>query len=296
LVVNKLRGVFNALAVKAPGYGDRRKEMLGDIAVLTGGQVISEDLGLKLDKVQMSMLGAARKIIADKDNTTIIQGKGKSTAIKGRIEQIKIELKKSDSEFDKEKLEERLAKLSGGVGVIRVGAATEAELNYKKLKIENAVAATKAGIAEGIVAGGGAGLLMAGRVLRDLKVTGVGDVPHEIFAGIQIVMRAIEEPLRQIVNNTGKEDGAVVVSEIKEDALAVKKNLGYDALENKLTDMIKAGILDPVKVTRSALQNAASFAGMFLTTEAAVTDLPSEKDETGPAAGVAGGGMPGMGM
>jgi chaperonin GroEL len=294
LVLNKLRGVFNTLAVKAPGYGDRRKEILGDIAALTGGTVISEDLGLKIDKAQVSMLGSARKIIADKDNTTIIEGKGKPAQIKERISQINIELKKSDSEFDKEKLQERLAKMSGGVGVIKVGAATEAELNYKKLKIENAVAATKAGIAEGIVSGGGAGILSAGRILKSAKSAGPGDLPHEIYAGIQIVARAIEEPLRQIVNNTGKEDGAVIVSKIKNDLNAVKKNLGYDAMENKLTDMIKAGIIDPVKVTRSALQNAASFAGMFLTTEAAITDLPEEK---GPDMGaMGGGGMPGAGM
>ena len=295
LVVNKLRGVFNTLAVKAPGYGDRRKEMLNDIAVLTGGTVVSEDLGLKLDKVQLSMLGSARKVIADKDNTTIVGGKGKPAAIKARINQIQVELKKTDSEFDREKLQERLAKLTGGVGVIRVGAATEAELNYKKLKIENAVAATKAGIAEGIVSGGGAGLLSAGRVLRNAKTSGPGDLPHEIYAGIQIVARAIEEPLRQIVNNTGKVDGAVIVANIKDDPNAAKKNLGYDALGNKLTDMIKAGIIDPVKVTRSALQNAASFAGMFLTTEAAVTDLPEKKEEGG-ASGMTGGGMSEMGM
>lgn len=310
LVVNKLRGVFNALAVKAPGYGDKKNEILSDIAVLTGGQVISEDLGLKLDKVQVSMLGQARKVIADKDNTTIVQGKGKSSQIKARIEQIKTEMEKSDSEFDKEKLEERLAKLSGGVGVIKVGAATEAELNYKKAKIENAVSATKAAVEEGIVPGGGAALLLAVNALRKKtkerivkeKRKGVkirfqfsDDIEQEIEAGFRIVTRAIEEPLRQIVNNAGKEDGAVIASMIMKDEEALKKNLGYNAITNKLVNMIKAGIIDPVKVTRSAVQNAASAAGMFLTTEAAVADIPEKKGETPPVAPGAGGmGMPGM--
>ncbi len=299
LVVNKIRGVFNALAVKAPGYGDKKKEMLSDIAVLTGGQVISEDLGLKLDKVQTSMLGQARKVIADKDNTTVVQGKGKAGQIKERIEQIKSEMEKSDSEFDKEKLQERLAKLSGGVGVIKVGAATEAELNYKKLKIENAVAATKAAIEEGIVSGGGAALLLAGRVLKK-SAPGSPRQAEGVAAGISIVARAIEEPLRQIVNNSGKEDGAVVAANLKEEKQALEKNLGYDAEANRVVNMIRAGIVDPVKVTRSGLQNAASSAGMFLTTEAAVTDIPEEKgDSAGPAmpgAGAPGMGMPGMGM
>ena len=298
LVVNKIRGVFNALAVKAPGYGDKKKEILSDIAVLTGGQVISEDLGLKLDKVQTSMLGQARKVIADKDNTTVVQGKGKSSQIKARIDQIKSEMEKSDSEFDKEKLQERLAKLSGGVGVIKVGAATEAELNYKKLKIENAVAATKAAIEEGVVPGGGAALLLVGRILKSAKATSKS-APEGVVAGMSIVTRAIEEPLRQIVSNAAKDDGAVVAANLKEEKQTLEKNLGYDAEINKIVNMIKAGIMDPVKVTRSALQNAASCAGMFLTTEAAVTDLPEKKDEmppAGPGAGAPGMGMPGMGM
>ncbi len=312
LVVNKLRGVFNALAVKAPGYGDKKKEMLSDIAVLTGGQVVSEDLGLKLDKVQTSMLGQARKVIADKDNTTIVQGKGKTSQIKARIDQIKSEMEKSDSEFDKEKLQERLAKLSGGVGVIKVGAATEAELNYKKLKIENAVAATKAAIEEGVVPGGGTALLLAvnalikktkERIARarrkgvKIRFQFSGDIEQEIEAGFRIVTRAIEEPFRQIVNNAGKEDGAVMASMIMKDEEALEKNLGYNAITNKPVNMIKAGIIDPVKVTRSAVQNAASAAGMFLTTEAAVADLPEKKDEmppAGPGAGAPGMGMPGM--
>ena len=295
LVVNKLRGVFNALAVKAPGYGDRRKEMLTDIAVLTGGQVISQDLGLKLEKIQVSMLGQARKVIADKDNTTIVQGKGKLSQIKARIDQIKTEVEKSDSEFDKEKLEERLAKLSGGVGVIKVGAATEAELNYKKLKIENAVAATKAAISEGIVAGGGSALLLAGRALKSGKVV-AKDLGEEVSAGVKIVSRAIEEPLRQIVNNTGMEDGAVVTADLKSESGAADKKLGYNAVGGKIVNMIKAGITDPVKVTRAALQNAASSAGMFLTTEAAITDLPEKKDDQagGMGAAAGAGGMSGM--
>lgn len=297
LILNKLRGVFNALAIKAPGYGDKKKEMLSDIATLTGGQVITEDLGLKLDKVQISMLGQARKVIADKDNTTIVQGKGKSSQIKSRIEQIKKEITKSDSEFDKEKLNERLAKLSGGVGVIKVGSATEAELNYKKLKIENAVAATKAAIEEGIVPGGGTALLLAGRSLKDTKIVSEGGSEGET-AGVRIIVRAIEEPLRQIVNNAGKEDGAVVVSSLRSEKDALEKNLGYNAETEKIVNMVRAGITDPVKVTRSALQNAASSAGMFLTTEAAIADAPDKKDGAGPAAPGAGGGMgmPGMGM
>jgi len=248
---------------------------------------------LKLEKIDLSMLGEARKVIADKDNTTLVEGKGKSAKIKARIEQIKAEIAKSDSEYDKEKLEERLAKLSGGVGVIKVGAATEAELNYKKLKIENAVAATKAALEEGIVPGGGAALLMAEKVINSgAKYEGEGEL-QEFIAGYQIVKRAIEEPLRQIVNNTAKKDGAVVAEEIKNAPDAAKKNLGYNALTDKTTDLIKEGITDPVKVTRSGLQNAASAAGMFLTTEVAITDLPDKKDEPMPGGG--GGGMnPGM--
>ncbi|HLC38611.1 MAG TPA: chaperonin GroEL [Patescibacteria group bacterium] len=293
LVLNKLRGVFNTLVVKAPGYGDRKKEILSDIAVLTGAQVISEDLGLKLDKIQVSMLGQARKVIADKENTTIVEGKGKASQIKARIDQIKIEKSKSKSEFDREKLDERLAKLTGGVGVIKVGAATEAELNYKKLKIENAVASTKAAIEEGVVAGGGSALLLAGKVIKNGKIevpAADKDLSDEVLAGAKIIAKAVEEPLRQIIKNAGSEDASVIISEIQNAKLGTEAGLGYNAVSCKVTDMIKVGIIDPVKVTRSALQNAASAAAMFLTTEAAICDLP-EKDDSGAAG--AGAGMPG---
>jgi len=261
LVLNKLRGVFNTLVVKAPGYGDRKKEILSDIAVLTGAQVISEDLGLKLDKIQVSMLGQARKVIADKENTTIVEGKGKASQIKARIDQIKIEKSKSKSEFDREKLDERLAKLTGGVGVIKVGAATEAELNYKKLKIENAVASTKAAIEEGVVAGGGSALLLAGKVIKNGKIevpAADKDLSDEVLAGAKIIAKAVEEPLRQIIKNAGSEDASVIISEIQNAKLGTEAGLGYNAVSCKVTDMIKVGIIDPVKVTRSALQNAAS--------------------------------------
>lgn len=281
LVVNKLKGTFISLAVKAPGYGDRRKEMLEDIAVLTGGTVIAEEKGMKLDKIDLSMLGRARKVIATKDNTTIIEGKGKEQAIKDRIAQIKTQLAKTESEFDREKLQERAAKLAGGVGVIKVGAATEAELNYKKAKIEDALAATKAAVEEGIVAGGGVALIEAGKVLEKVAT----DSDDEKI-GLKILARALEEPIRQIVANAGK-DGSVVIDKIRNE----KPGVGFDATKNEYTDMIKAGIIDPVKVVRSALQNAASGAAMLLTTEAVVTDLPEKKEEMpgGPEAGMSGG-------
>ena len=284
LVLNKLRGVFNTLAVKAPGFGDRRKEMLADIAVLTGGQVVSEDLGLKLDKVELEMLGQARKIVATKDKTTIIEGKGKTPEVKTRIAQIKKELEKTDSEFDKEKLQERLAKLSAGVGVIKVGAATEVELKEKKHRIEDALSATKAAVEEGIVPGGGVAIIQAAKVLDSLNLEG------EEKIGIDILKRAVEEPLRQIAMNAGKE-GSVVVDQVKKH----DSGFGYNAAKDSYEDMIKAGIIDPVKVTRSALQNATSGASMLLTTEAVVTDKPEKKDDQMPPQMPGGMGMGDMG-
>ena len=279
LVVNKLRGTFNSLAVKAPGFGDRRKEMLEDIATLTGGRVISEDVGLKLDSVEIGYLGQARKVKATKENTTIIEGKGNAEKIKDRVAQIKKEIENTDSDFDKEKLQERLAKLSGGVAVIKVGAATETEMKEKKHRVEDAVLATKAAAEEGIVPGGGVALLRAQKALANVMVNG------EEKIGVEIVRRALEEPLRQIAINAGKE-GAVVVEEVKKQS----GNFGYNALEDRYEDLVVAGIIDPTKVTRSALQNAASIASMLLTTEAVVTDLPEKKDDK-PGMGGMGGGM-----
>jgi len=279
LVVNKLRGTFNSLAVKAPGFGDRRKEMLQDLAVLTGGKVISEEVGLKLENANLEMLGQARKVLATKENTTIIEGKGEKEAIGARVKQIKKELENTTSDFDKEKLQERLAKLSGGVGIIKVGAATETEMKEKKHRIEDALSATKAAVEEGIVVGGGVALLRALPVLDDLKLAGEAQI------GVEILKRALEAPTKQIAINAGK-DGAVVVEEIKKH----QGSYGYNAATNQYEDLIKAGIIDPTKVTRSALQNAASIATMFLTMEAVVTDLPEKKDEHNH------GGMPGMGM
>jgi len=278
LVVNKLRSTFNSLAVKAPGFGDRRKEMLQDIATLTGGKVISEEVGLKLENANLEMLGQARKVIATKENTTIIEGKGEPEDIQARIKQIKKELENTTSDFDKEKLQERLAKLSGGVGIIKVGAATETEMKEKKHRIEDALSATKAAVEEGIVVGGGVALLRALPVLDELKLEGESQI------GVDILKRALEAPTRQIAINAGK-DGSVVVEEIKKHT----GSFGYNALINKYEDLIKSGIIDPTKVTRSALQNAASIATMFLTMEAVVTDLPEKKDEHSHA------GMPGMG-
>jgi len=300
-VVNKLRGTFNVLAVKAPGFGDRRKEMLEDIAILTGGKVISEDIGLKLENTEIDSLGQARRVVATKDDTTIIEGKGDEQAIKDRVAQIKKELKDSTSDFDKEKFQERLGKLGGGVAVIKVGAATETELNYKKKKMENALASTRSAIEEGIVAGGGSALLKAGgEVMKEFnnkKITAPSkDIADEFDAGIKILLRAIEEPLRQIVNNAGKEEGAIIADYIKK---SNETRVGYNAITNgREPDMIAAGIIDPLKVTRSALQNAASAAAMILTTEAVVTDLPEKEDKGGGGmpAGMPGmgGGMPGM--
>jgi len=271
LVVNKLRGTFNTLAIKAPGFGDRRKEMLQDIAILTGGQVITEEVGLKLDGVELKMLGRARKVISTKENTTIIEGKGKKSEIEDRVAQIKKEIEQSDSDFDKEKLQERLAKLSGGVAVIKVGAATELEMKAKKDKIEDALNATKAAVAEGIVAGGGVALIRTLKALETAKVDGDEKI------GLAILKRALEEPLRQIAHNAGK-DGAVAAAEVKKGT----GGFGYNALTDEYEDLIKAGIIDPTKVVRSALQNAVSAASMLLTTEAVVTDLPEKKDDRMP--------------
>lgn len=282
-VVNKLRGTFNVLAIKAPGFGDRRKEMLNDIAVLTGGKVITEEVGLKLENTEMDMLGQARKVIATKENTTIVEGKGDQKAIDSRIAQIRKELDASESEFDKEKLQERLAKLAGGVAVIKVGAATEVEMKEKKHRIEDALAATKAAVEEGIVPGGGVALIRAIKALDSIKAENA-----EEGIGLNIVRRALEEPIRQIALNAGK-DASVVAQEVKNG----KGNYGYNAALDKYEDLVKVGIIDPTKVTRSALQNAASVSAMLLTTEAVVTDLPEKKDEHGHNG--MGAGMPGMG-
>lgn len=288
LVVNKLKGSFNALAVKAPGFGDRRKEILADIAALTGGQVVSEELGLKIENVELAMLGEAGKIVADKDKTTIIDGKGRAKDIQARISAIRKELEATESDFDKEKLEERLAKLSGGVGVIKVGAATEAEMKYKKDKLEDALNATKAAIEEGIVPGGGVALISAlGAIESDEAVKAEKAISDEVLAGVKIVRQALEAPIRQIVKNAGKQDPGVIIKEVREKSNGTQ---GYDAIRNKVVDMMTAGIVDPAKVVRLALQNAASTAAMILTTEAAITDLP-EKDEA--QAAMSGGGMPG---
>lgn len=281
LVVNKLRGTFNTLAVKAPGFGDRRKEMLQDIAVLTGGQVISEEVGLKLENIELSILGQARKVVANKENTTIIEGKGDKAKIDARIKQIKKEIEASTSDFDKEKLRERLAKLAGGVAVIKVGAATEVEQKSRQHKTEDALSATRAAIEEGIVAGGGVALLRAVKTLDTLQVDG------EEKIGLNILRRALEEPIRQIAQNAGK-DGAVVAEEAKKHEGAY----GYNAASDKYEDLIQAGIVDPTKVVRSALQNAVSAASMLLTTECVVAEEPEEK-KSSPMGGMP-GGMGGM--
>ncbi len=266
LVVNKLRGVLSVLAIKAPGFGDRRKAMLEDIAVVAGAEVISEDTGTELKNVTLDQLGEARKIVADKDKTTIIEGKGEESKIKARVEQIRTEIDRTESEFDREKLEERLAKLSGGVGIVKVGAATEVELQEKKHRIEDAVSATKAAVEEGILAGGGVAYLDVISSLDQVEVVGDERV------GLLIIKRALEEPLRQIAINAGK-DGAVVIDHVRR----MEPGQGYDAAKDEFGDMLERGIIDPLKVTRSAVQNAASIAGMLLTTEAVVADLPDEK-------------------
>ncbi|KAA0941577.1 chaperonin GroEL [Sporosarcina sp. ANT_H38] len=278
LVVNKLRGTFNAVAVKAPGFGDRRKAMLEDIATLTGGEVITEDLGLDLKSADISQLGHAVKVVVTKDNTTIVEGSGNSELIKARINQIRVQLEESTSEFDKEKLQERLAKLAGGVAVIKVGAATETELKERKLRIEDALNSTRAAVEEGIVSGGGTALVNVYSKVAALLESTEGDVA----TGVKIVLRALEEPVRQIANNAGLE-GSIVVDRLKREEVGI----GFNAADATWVNMMEAGIVDPTKVTRSALQNAASVAAMFLTTEAVVADIPEP-------AGM-GGGMPDMG-
>jgi len=284
LVVNKIRGTFVACAVKAPGYGDRRKAMLEDIAILTGGKALTEDLGIKLENVDIEDLGRAKKVKIDKENSTIVEGAGKNQAINARISQLKKQIEDTDSDYDKEKLQERLAKLSGGVAVINVGAATESEMKEKKARVEDALHATRAATQEGIVPGGGVALIRTIAALDKLKLEGDEKI------GANIVKRAIEEPLRQIVQNAGLE-GSVVVQRIKQE----KTNTGYDVSQDSYVDMLEAGVIDPTKVTRSALQNAASIAALLLTTETLITDKP-EKDEKMPAMPGAGmGGMGGMG-
>jgi chaperonin GroEL len=266
LVVNKLKGTFMCAAVKAPGFGDRRKAMLEDIAILTGGKVITEDIGVKLEKVDIEWLGEAKKIVIDKDNTTIVEGKGKAADIQARIKQIRTQIDDTTSDYDREKLQERLAKMVGGVALIKVGAATETELKEKKARVEDAMHATKAAVEEGIVPGGGVALLRAQKALDALKVDG------DLKIGIDIIKRAVEEPLRQIADNAGLE-GSVVVEKVRE----AKQDIGFNALAEKYEDMIKAGILDPTKVVRIALQNSASIAGLMLTTAGLITELPEEE-------------------
>lgn len=283
-IVNKMRGAFNVLAVKAPGYGDRKKDLLGDIAVTIGAQVISEELGVKLENAEVAMLGRARRVIAGKDKTIIVGGKGKKTDIDARVAQLRKQKETLDSKYDIEKLDERIAKLSGGVAVIHVGAPTETEMKYLKLKIEDAVNATKAAIAEGVVAGGGVALIRAsqkaGEWLKSEKNKGKVPMTKEFEVGFQIVLKALEAPLRQIAVNAGKDDGSVIVENIR----VAKGNAGYDALKDEMvSDMLVAGIIDPVKVTRSGIENAASAAAILLTTEVAIADEPEEKKDTPPA-------------
>jgi chaperonin GroEL len=280
LVVNKLRGTLNACAVKAPGFGDRRKAMLEDIAVLTGGKAIFEETGIKLEGVKLDDLGKAKRVTVDKDNTTIVDGAGSSKSIEGRIKQLRTQIDETTSDYDREKLQERLAKLAGGVAIIKVGAATETEMKEKKARVEDALHATRAAVEEGIVPGGGVALLRAAVALKDLKVDGDEQI------GVNIIKRACEEPIRQIVLNSG-EEGAIVIGKIRENNNA---NFGYNAQTDKYEDLVASGVIDPAKVTRSALQNAASIAGLMLTTEAMVCEIPEKK----PApAGPGGHGGPG---
>src|SRR5207302_5219802 len=279
LVVNKLRGTFTGVAVKAPGFGDRRKRKLEDIAILTGGEVITEEMGLKLENTQISQLGRARRVVIAKDTTTIVDGAGESEAIKGRINQIKNEIENTDSDFDREKLQERLAKLSGGVAVVKVGAATETEMKEKKHRVEDALQATRAALEEGIVPGGGVALLAAQGAI---KVDAIADPDEQ--TGAKIVVRALEEPLRQIADNSGLE-GSVVVNDVRK----AKKGQGLNAATGEIVDLVAEGVIDPAMVTRSALQNAASIAKNILTTEAIVAEVPEKE-----GAGAPGGGMPDM--
>ncbi len=284
LVLNKLRGTFACVAVKAPGFGDRRKAMLEDIAILTGGQVISEELGLELKNATLSQMGRARQVKVSKENTIIVDGAGGEKEIKDRIKQIKVQIEDTTSEFDKEKLQERLAKLSGGVAVIQVGAASETELKEKKYRIEDALSATRAAVEEGIVPGGGIALLRTAAAVDKM----IEDTDGDVKTGARIIRRALEEPVRQIANNAGME-GSVVVEKV----MKLEGAMGFDAYKGEYVDMIEAGIIDPTKVVRSALQNAASVASMVLTTESLVADIPEKKNDM-PPAGM--GGMDGMGM
>jgi len=281
LVVNKLRGTLQAAAVKAPGFGDRRKAMLEDIAILSGGRAITEDLGIKLENIKMEDLGKAKKVTIDKDNTTIVEGAGTTAAIEGRVKQIRTQVEDTTSDYDREKLQERLAKLVGGVAVIKVGAATETEMKEKKARVEDAMHATKAAVEEGIVPGGGVALLRGGEALKNLKLEGDQRV------GLDIIKRAIEEPMRWIATNAG-EEGSIVVSKVKE----MKQDEGFNAATDTYEDLVKAGVIDPAKVVRNALQNASSIASLLLTTEALVSEIPEEKKEA-PAM-PHGGGMGGM--
>jgi chaperonin GroEL len=291
LVVNRLRGTMNVLGIKAPGYGDRRKAMLEDIAILTNGKCITEDLGIRLENVKIEDLGRAKKITIDKDNTTIVDGGGKEADVQARVKTIRAQVEDTTSDYDREKLQERLAKLVGGVAVIRVGAATETELKEKKARVEDAMHATRAAVEEGIVPGGGVALIRAAKVLDKFRIfepdadgAASGDVDEQI--GVTIVRRALEEPLRQIVQNAGKE-GAVIVEKVRAEKNA---NFGYNAATDKFEDLVAAGIIDPAKVTRCALQNAASIAGLMLTTEALISDI-QEAGSPGAMSGGMGGGM-----
>jgi chaperonin GroEL len=281
LVVNKLRGTLQAAAVKAPGFGDRRKAMLEDIAILTGGRAITEDLGIKLESIKLDDLGKAKKVTIDKDNTTIVEGAGSSSAIEGRVKQIRAQIEDTTSDYDREKLQERLAKLVGGVAVIKVGAATETEMKEKKARVEDAMHATKAAVEEGIVPGGGVALIRAARALSKLKLDGDQQI------GVNIVSRAIEEPMRWIATNAGHE-GSIVVQKVRE----LKDEEGFNALTDKYENLVQAGVIDPAKVVRSALQNSSSIASLLLTTEALVSEIPEEKKDTAAPGGP--GGMGGM--
>jgi chaperonin GroEL len=281
LVVNKLRGTLHVAAIKAPGYGDRRKAMLEDLAVLTGGKAITEDLGIKLENLKLDDMGKAKKITIDKDTTTIVEGAGKKTDIEGRVKQLRNQIEETTSDYDREKLQERLAKLVGGVAIIKVGAATETEMKEKKARVEDAMHATKAAVEEGIVAGGGVALLRCVKAVDALKAEG------DEAVGVSIIRRALEEPLRQIAGNAGHE-GAVVVGKVRD----MKGDDGFNALTETYENLVEAGVIDPTKVVRSALQNAASIASLLLTTEATICEIPEEKSDTGMGGGMPqGGGM-----
>jgi chaperonin GroEL len=286
LVVNKLRGTLQVCAVKAPGFGDRRKAMLEDIAILTGGKCLTEDLGIKLENVTVADMGRAKRVTVDKENTTIVEGAGSTASIQGRVQQIKRQIEETTSDYDREKLQERLAKLAGGVAVINVGAATETEMKEKKARVEDALHATRAAVEEGVVAGGGVALLRCQSALDDMKLEGDEQI------GVQIIRESVEAPLRQLVMNAGME-GAIVVQEVKK---SKSSTFGYNVATRQYTDLVKAGVLDPAKVTRTAMQNAASIAGLLLTTECLITEIPEDDKKSGPSGGGPGmGGMGGMG-